>query len=349
MKKILYISLFLAFLTSCTVVNTVSIDYLQPADVSFPPGVKVVGVVNNTPQGDYVSKLEELNSNGSPASNLIGAIEGNGKTATEELANSVYEGNYFDEVIICDSALRSKDYFTRDTKLSQSEVKELTESLGVDMILSLKKVNLYLKKSVIYYEDAPFPQGVIDATVRTMTRVYVPTKSEPIVTLSDTDSIYWVTGTWNVDKSIIEEGSSFAATLPVKHILPTWKSVTRYYYASGAVEMRDAAVYVRENNWDEARKLWEQVYGRKNEKMKMRAAYNIALCCEMKDNLQEAKEWLDKAAEIAEKKVTKNEKGEVETSTGDYKLIAYYLADLTTRLSNIQKLKLQMMRFSGDF
>ena len=81
----------------------------------------------------------------------------------------------------------------------------------------------------------------------------------------------------------------------------------------------------------------------------MRAAYNIALCCEMKDNLQEAKEWLDKAAEIAEKKVTKNEKGEVETSTGDYKLIAYYLADLTTRLSNIQKLKLQMMRFSGDF
>ena len=81
----------------------------------------------------------------------------------------------------------------------------------------------------------------------------------------------------------------------------------------------------------------------------MRAAYNIALCCEMKDKLQEAKEWLDKAAEIAEKKVTKNEKGEVETSTGDYKLIAYYLADLTTRLSNIQKLKLQMMRFSGDF
>ena len=77
--------------------------------------MKVVGVVNNTPQGDYVSKLEELNSNGSPASNLIGAIEGNGKTATEELANSVYEGNYFDEVIICDSALRSKDYFTRDT------------------------------------------------------------------------------------------------------------------------------------------------------------------------------------------------------------------------------------------
>ncbi len=342
MKKLVYLSFTVLLLASCKVIDTVSIEYLKPSSISFPPQLKTVGVVNNTPQGD---KTEEIHTKGENL--LSGVFDGEGKLATEEFARNIVDGNYFDKVIICDSALRAKDYIPRETKLAKDEVKELAGQLGVDVIFSLEKLKLYLERGLVYYDG--LPQGAIDATVRTMIRVYLPGRDKPLATVSDTDSIYWVTGTWNIDKKIIEEGSSFAATLPVKHLLPTWKTVPRYYYASGAVEMRDAAVCIRENAWEEALKLWEAVYARKNENMKMRAAYNIALYYEVKDNLPEAKEWLSKAMKIAEKKVTKNAEGEVIDSTEDYAFIFFYLTELDTRLNDMQKLNIQMQRFNGDF
>ncbi len=348
MRKLIPYTLLLIVFASCRTIDTVSIDYLLPADVSFPPVVKTVGIVNNTPDSSLNSDIERVNDDKSISADIIAVLEGDGKTATEELASNVADGNYFETVVICDSALRAKDLIAREVKLGREEVKELAESLNVDMILALEQVRLFLKRGIVYYPEMPFPESSVDATVHTVARVYLPNRAEPLVTLSDTDSIYW-TGTWNVSEDMIKEASSFAATFPVKHILPTWKSVTRYYYAGESVEMRDAAVCIRENSWDEALALWQSVYAKKSEKGKMRAAHNIALYYEMKDNLEEAKSWLEKAMAIAEKKVKKNEKGEITETTQDYTLIALYYSDLITRIGNLSKLNIQMHRFDSDF
>lgn len=349
MNKNIYLCLFLfcILLTSCRVVNTISIDYLQPADVSFPPEVRTVAIVNNTSQGDRSESLEKLNANKSLESDVIGRVDGNSKLSTENLANNVAEGNYFEQVIICDSALRSNDHFPRETKLSHDEIKELSRNLGADMILSLEKLNLFLRRGLTYLTGS-YPQGTLDATVRSVVRVYLPGRAEPMVTISDTDSIHWLTGNWNVNAELVNEASTFAATLPIKHILPTWKSVTRYYYAGGSVEMRDAVVYIKESKWNEARKLWEQVYNRNNEKMKMRAAFNIALSYEMEDQLEEAKEWAEKATKIAEKKLAKDADGQVAEPTPDYAQAFLYLGELSERVQGLQKLNIQMNRFKDE-
>lgn len=66
--------------------------------------------------------------------------------------------------------------------------------------------------------------------------------------------------------------------------------------------MRDAAIYVRENSWDDAYELWNQAFeGTKNQKKKMRAALNIAVYYEMKDSLAKAEEWAEKAQQLAKK------------------------------------------------
>ena len=55
--------------------------------------------------------------------------------------------------------------------------------------------------------------------------------------------------------------------------------------------MRDAAVFVREDNWDKAIELWKQTYEKKKKgKQKMYAAYNIALGYEMQDSIHTAEE-----------------------------------------------------------
>lgn len=69
----------------------------------------------------------------------------------------------------------------------------------------------------------------------------------------------------------------------------------------------------------------------------------------MQDNVPEAKEWLQKAMKIAEKKVKKNEKGEVTDTTEDYALIFLYLTELDSRLGDMPKLNIQMQRFNGNF
>lgn len=346
-KFILYILLLLAFV-SCRTIDTFSIDYLLPADVSFPPSVKTIGVVNNTLNSSFTDDIKRINDNNSAYSDVIAVLEGDGKLAAEELANNVANGNYFESVVICDSALRANDLIARESKLGREEVKELADNLNVDIILALERVKLYLKRGVVYYPEASFPENTVDATVRTVACVYLPNRAEPLVTLSDTDSIYW-TGTWSVNEEMIKEASVFAATFPIKHILPTWKSVTRYYYAGESVEMRDAAVCIREESWDDALALWKAVYAKKSEKGKMRAAHNIALYYEIKDNLEEAKTWLEKAMAIAEKKVKKNEKGEIVETTQDYILITLYYSDLMTRIGNLSKLNIQMQRFDSNF
>lgn len=348
MRKLIPYILLLFVFASCRTLDTVSIDYLLPSDVSFPTSIKTIGVVNNTLGSSSARDIKQLNDNNSVYSDVIVTLEGDGKTATEELANNVANGNYFESVIICDSVLRANDLIAREPKLGKEEVKELADNLNVDVILALEQIRLYLKKGLVYYPEIPFPESTIDATLHTVARIYLPNRDEPLVTLSDTDSIYW-TGTWNINEGMIKEASAFAATLPVRHILPTWKNVTRYYYAGESVEMRDAVVCIRENSWDEALALWKTVYAKKSEKGKMRAAHNIALYYEMKDDLEEAKSWLEKALAIAEKKVKKNEKGEVVETTSDYTLIALYYSDLMTRIGNLSKLNIQMQRFNGDF
>ena len=42
-----FVTIFLLTLGSCQSLEQISIDYLQPADLSFPPQLRKVAIVNN--------------------------------------------------------------------------------------------------------------------------------------------------------------------------------------------------------------------------------------------------------------------------------------------------------------
>ena len=46
--SLVFIVLFLLTLGSCQSLEQIPIDYLQPADLSFPPQLRKVAIVNNT-------------------------------------------------------------------------------------------------------------------------------------------------------------------------------------------------------------------------------------------------------------------------------------------------------------
>ena len=291
---------------SCSSLQTISFDQLQAADVSFPDAVRKVAVINNMPVLKTKDNHEILSSE----------LEGDGKVASEALAENIANVNYFDQVIICDSVFRAQDKVPRvNVILTKEEVRKLSEDLGVDMILSFDRIHIQTKPGVLFYPDFPMPIDAVDGIISPIVRVYIPNRDKPLFVVAKQDTISW----------------------EIEHLLPHWDEVARFYYDGGNIEMRDAGVYLRENNWDEAYSQWKIAYEKRKGQQKMKAAFNIALYYEIKDNVEQAKEWLGKAKNL------------VKSGSRDEQLIAFYSLELEKRESKLSQLRIQMKRFDDNF
>ena len=160
---------------------------------------------------------------------------------------------------------------------------------------------------------------------------------KPLFVVAKQDTISWEIEPALSDRKIVKEASEYAASIPVEHLLPHWDEVARFYYDGGNIEMRDAGVYLRENNWDEAYSQWKIAYEKRKGQQKMKAAFNIALYYEIKDNVEQAKEWLGKAKNL------------VKSGSRDEQLIAFYSLELEKRESKLSQLRIQMKRFDDNF
>ena len=125
-KKLLHLLLGIGLfsLQACQTVEQISVDYMMPADISFPTELKRVAIVNNmpnVPENKLISRKETKPKSETEIASRTDFYNGEARIATESLAESIAERNYFDLVVICDSALRSKDLHPREATLAQAE------------------------------------------------------------------------------------------------------------------------------------------------------------------------------------------------------------------------------------
>ena len=246
-----------------------TIDYMLPAEVNFPSDLRRVAVVNNAPLAETSIATNE-NQFILGAKPEVKTYKGNAFFTAESLAEALAEANYFDEVIVCDSILRASDTELRtDPTLTRNEVIQLTQELDVDFIMAVEDVSLQTSNYLTFIPEWNCFQGVVNMKVSPKINVYIPNRSIPLFAVNARDSIYWeqlgttesyVRGNIIKKDQFIREGSIFAGIAPIKHLLPHWNSATRYLYTSGSVHMRDATIYLNENNWEEAFKLWNETY-----------------------------------------------------------------------------------------
>lgn len=335
MNKLFYRLLFVlgGVMGSCTTISTLSVDQLAPGDVSFPAEIRTVAVVDNLPYPPrrWPERYTALDTEK--------IIDGDGKKTTGSIAQYLADGNYFDQVLICDSALRENHSGKDFSPLEQEEVKKLSEELGADMIVSLDAAGVKVDAYMTYLYDMEQMAGVINATVSTVARLYIPSRKGPLTTLAYQDSIHWFTPSVDQDE-ILENSSDFVGSLLVRHLIPEWKSVNRYYYTGGIPELRDATYSIERDNWDAALASWQKLYNSGSRKKQKYAAFNMALYYEMRDDFDQAKEWLQKAMKL----VPDSDK-EPGYESSQYILMKSYLTELDRRKEEVQKLNLQMKRF----
>ena len=350
-------------MSGCQSVEQLSIDYMLPGDISFPSSLRKVAVINNAPQALDGLTAENHSTRQEEDDEIVQATRHyHGYTAvtTESLAQAIADENYFDEVIICDSALRAHDFFPRENLLSQEEVKRLVQELDVDFLIALENVQIKAVRKIGFSPYYNMFIGTIDANVYPSVRIYLPNRQTPMATLNGNDSIFWeklgaTYGSANkqllTDQELVKEASQFAGIAAVKQLLPYWETAHRILYTGGSANMRDAAIYVREENWEAAVGLWRQTYNAKrvSKKKKMRAAYNIALGYEMQDSISQALDWSLKAQALAyetdkvESKLTQ-ENVEAE-DVPNYIITSYYVSELQKREKAMNLLQMQMKRF----
>ncbi len=362
MTKYIYSFIFFCLLlSSCQSLEQLSIDYMIPAEISFPPMLKRVAIVNNmpdTPNNQLINQKQDAPKTEREVTRLVQYYNGNPVLATESLAQAIADENYFDEVIICDSALRSNDITPREATLSMEEVDALTQQLKVDFLIAIENIQMKAIRKIESISPYNTYLGTTDLAVYPTVRIYVPNRSKPIASLTPSDSIFWenvgigieqVRARLIKDEDLIKEASIFAGTIPVKHLLPYWTTERRYFFTGGSVNMRDAAIYVKEKNWLGAVALWEKEYNKKKGKQKMYAAYNLALGYEMQDSIQSALSWAQKAqavaAEIDQVEQKKTTRGVDASSVPNYLLTSMYVVELEKRQASIHMLDMQMGRF----
>ena len=228
MKKVVCVITLVGFLFSaCTSLQMVSFDRLQAADVNYPELVRRVGVVNHAPVALSLAENDSLSS-----------LEADGQVVAEALAQGIAASNYFDQVVIGDSALSNSEN-GRASVLSQEEADELIRSMGVDMLFSIDRINVLLKKEAYmgYSEDlnwVPMTDAVISPVL--VAHVY---GRPPLFSVSKSDTLCWEVNSALTYERIARESAEYAAGLLADCLLPQWTEQQRFYFDGGNVEMHE--------------------------------------------------------------------------------------------------------------
>lgn len=306
--------------TSCRSVKWVSVDRLTPAKVSLPEQVRRVAVLNNQPgvadrKAVYYLKAREV---------------------ADSLAQYLADSGYFDEVVLGDTLLAENMLADSEKRsLRPVAVMDLCRKYGADMLLTVDNVSFYP-------EAVSFPY--VTGEVKMRMTCYRPGELKPFTTI--TDAIWMDWDQWVLlkhDAVILSAATALAA------IAPQWQVEELPFFSGANVGQRDAAVYVRENNWEEAARLWSQQLEHKNRRRRMEAHLNMAVYHELKDaDIITARQYAEKARDLAAEKLEKRN-GKVVSPSSDYLLISDYLQDMERRGRNLERLKQQMRRFSDDF
>lgn len=309
---------------SCTSLKWVTMERLAPAELDFPVQTNRVLVLST--QAVREEQMQKSDSE----------FYLDSKSIADSLAQFLADAAYFEEVVVSDTVLLDNAMSPYgENELRPSVVSWLCDIYGVDLLLTVDQA-LFVPLGF----DYPFMKGQLEIGVR----CYKKNEVAPVATIIEKTNLAW--GSW---ARLKYEGTRTAASLVLPSIVPQWQTEDFPYYTGANIGQRDAAVYVREGNWDGAASLWRSQLTHKNRRRRMEAHLNMAVYHELKDDsIGTAHVYALKALELSQKGMEVKD-GSPVNPTNDYLLISDYIKDMERRGRNLEKVKKQMQRFSNDF
>lgn len=343
MNKLNLLSIIAGAVTLSSCMSVTSLNIMKPADVDLPSEIERLAIVqrNEAPKGKKFGKA------------LEGVLSGEGIGTDKRSAGNAVEGfvagiSQSPKFTVKQAFLPEKLYGTGTTAmatpLSWDTVQQICDENGAQALVILetfdsdvdrdqesKTVNRTVDgktvSELVFYSELE-----VDVTVGW--RIYYPKEKLIIDNFIDrgrekesesgSTSQVAYNKLSSSEELIKREATQLGKRYAVR-ISPSYMKVTRAYYGKGDVLMKLAKTKVFEKNWEEAISIWTRVFeGDVEQKLKGKAAFNLAVGHEAISDFEQAIYWAKKAVELGNKKALK------------------YLQQLENRKSDEERLKQQL-------
>lgn len=303
------------FLSGCTVYREFPIEVYSPGEVMLPPKAKNVALVyrnfkysNDTLLHYYKDNFQLKKAQGDPA-NLDSLLA---LSCLNEFAAKLKEHNLFERIHIFPGVFRLH-HGEKLPALGFDMVNKITGTSETDLLISLETFSCFYSEYPSE-ESLPDNREVITAAVWS---VYDPAGQKIIDRKTMIDTLYWNVyddkGNYVKNSKLpprltaLKIASQLAGENYAKRFYAGWQSVSRMYSMPPLPDFEAAEKYLLKHDWDNAILLWKRYADHTNGKLAIHARYNIALACEMKDDIETARKWLASAKQIADRAGSRDE------------------------------------------
>ncbi|GAB4288866.1 MAG: hypothetical protein Kow0068_14540 [Marinilabiliales bacterium] len=345
MKKvilnILLVLIITIYITSCKTAS-ISVKVLKPADITIPPNIKTLAVVNRSlpGEGEHFNNIVEgvLTGEG-----LFADREASGNTVAG-VADALLSSPRFKVTVPTGIDLRGTGTAKWPEPLSWDQVKKICKDYNADALICLETFDSNIGRSISSKEQTRTVDGKtekymeflasIDVAIEAGWRIYDPKNKQIVDQSVFTDhkgfsakglSEEEANKKLPIARLAVKDAGHFAGTQYAYRISPMWVWVSRRYYKKGNEDFVAAKYNVKANQWEEAIEKWKKHVNNPDPKIAGYACFNMALGAEIFGDLETAAEWAKK-------------------SYSNYKIkkALGYLRVLEQRIRDEQRLKEQM-------
>lgn len=320
-------------LTSCTVYRELPIEVLKPGDLLLPENSRISLIYRNFKylndttanyiRKDFIPFYDRENSE----LNIDSIISMN---SLDHLSEAFDDQQVASSIVVHDFHYLPSMKGEHIAPLNPEIIKNLARNDHADYIVSLETLSyLYSTYSRETAEQA------CDVVLAGIWAVYNGKSGNIVTHFPQVDTLYWnhfddmgnrvqIPPRMEAMKMAVEE---YVQTFGKKFITD-WITTQRVIIIPPVEEFRQAGVHAYSHEWNEAEQYWQRYSHERFGRLAFGARFNLAVKCEMSDDLNTALDWLDQAQVIASRYKNRD----------DLELLNWYSKILHERLSDMKKL-----------
>jgi len=286
---------------------------LQPANVTIPPHIKKIGIINRSlasKDDKWLNIIEGILSGES-----IGADREGAEQALNAVKTELEKSGRFTVTLPAVSLQGNTANF--DAPLDYTMVHAICQRHNLDGLVSMENFDSNSKLNMTVVEDlVKLPNGTTPKVLNNVANVNLQVTTRWRLYDDSTKNIV-DNFTANNNKQFSAKGATIQAAqgaLPYKRnalnesgfangiiygqrISPYWITIDRTFYKKGNDNLKLAADLAQRKKWDKAIEIWKKEMSLNvDKKIAGKACYNMAVACERDGNLKLAVEYAERAA-----------------------------------------------------
>lgn len=282
-------SLFL--MASCVSTNFITVDFKEPAQITFSPDIVNVVVADN-------SQIVEVSENeNKDLADIIYTTDSAQMNLSKYMVKDMDEGKYFGQVIHYPNNRTDKD--STFTSLPPDAISYICSVSNADALIAIDDCHLYgTLKSIAdiddYYE--------LSIGIYVLVKTYKADGTQYTAPCIFTDTLYFSgfpyspLGDYLPVLPSLQEAFDASVSQAANRLsnlyIPHWQTQQRWYYSDSSLELKKAARHAERYEWTDAALVWGDLYEKEKKAVKKaRLASNISLANECLDDVDNALTW----------------------------------------------------------